>query len=201
MRWDPDDYTVYDEWKEEEEMAMERLLDEEQDYYDKMAGILSSGTRDDVRNAIRQADGEGRGPYDIQDAMLGAEYPIDAGGFSGTKEQYLMVLEEMRLYGDETGDENWTAAAGFIESDLAEQGWTGFGGRNEPASIRGTIGGVGEAWKKVAKGIGTTVGSIAGAAISSMEAPRTGDIAVAAYDYTNENGKRVHVRAHKRKRS
>ena len=38
------------------------------------------------------------------------------------------------------------------------------------------------------------------AAEAAAQARKVGDIDVSAYDYTNSNGKRVHVKRHKRKR-
>lgn len=97
-------------------------------------------------------------------------------------------------------------AAGYDPLAGNEPLWSsddGFHSKGDIETIAISEDGFGGAWKKakdVAKGIGTTLGGFAGAARRSMEAPKTGDIDVSAYDYTR-NGKRVHVDAYKRKRS
>jgi len=61
-----------------------------------------------------------------------------------------------------------------------------------------------EAAKKFGKGLMNTMGGVGRGIQSELNDAQhrpTGDIDVRAYDYTNENGKKVHVGAHKRKRS
>lgn len=61
-----------------------------------------------------------------------------------------------------------------------------------------------DAAKKFGKGLMNTMGGVGRGIQSDLtDAQRrpTGDIDVRAYDYTNKDGKSVHVKAHKRKRS
>lgn len=77
-------------------------------------------------------------------------------------------------------------------------------GTAEPHDAEPMQGGRSETLMRVAKGLGTTIGVMAGGArhsISEARKSQAGDIDVSAYDYTNRSGKRVHVKRHKRRRS
>lgn len=179
----------YGEWDEQDEQH-EHLMDEERHYYSNMAEVLSHGSRAEVRAAIRGTEEDGRSAYDIQDAMIGADYPVDAGGFTGTTEQYQMVLDEMRRYGNETGDENWVVAADFTKSSLDSSGWDSLGPTKRSFGMRDVIGGVGKAFSSGLNAIRDS---------QDYRSPRTGDIRVAPHTRI-VNGKRVQVRGHNRKR-
>lgn len=189
MTRDSDRHTAWDEWEDEQDYLTDRLMDSERDYYSRTAEILSRGTKEQVRDAIRRAGDEGRNPYDFQDAMIGADYPIDAGGFTGTKEQCEMVLEEMRAYGEETGDPDWENAAYLADLDLKSNGWDALGPKTGSFGIRGVMGGLGSV---VANGVGRIRESV------SEHSP-SGDIRVSAHTRV-VNGKPVRVRGHRRKR-
>ena len=179
----------YSEWDAQDDQH-DYLMVGERRYYSDMAEILSHGSREEVRAAIRGTKEDGRGAYDIQDAMVGADYPVDAGGFTGTKDQYQMVLDEMRRYGDETGDEDWTNAAYLTQTELDNCGWNSIGPAKESFGMRDVIGGVSKAFSS---GLGILKNS------QDYRAPRTGDVRVAPHTRI-VNGRRVQVRGHSRKR-